>query len=272
MNATSASLDRALLRPVRLRHITWNKFKWLASLLSPVLLLLAWTLVTRGHWFSDRILVPPRDVYSAFLELCDSGELLEDLKISSWRLACGFGLGALGGLILGVLLEKSSAARAYLGPTFQALRQVPTLALIPMFILLFGIGETLKIVIIVKSTVYPVATATMEGVRNIPEQYLEVGRAYRLGPWASFKRILFPAAVPPILTGVRIALGRSWMVLVAIELLTADTGLGQTMETGRQMLRLDIVMVGVIVTGVIGFTLDRGLQVLERALLPWKHR
>jgi len=107
MNATSASLDRALLRPVRLRHITWNKFKWLASLLSPVLLLLAWTLVTRGHWFSDRILVPPRDVYSAFLELCDSGELLEDLKISSWRLACGFGLGALGGLILGVLLEKS---------------------------------------------------------------------------------------------------------------------------------------------------------------------
>jgi sulfonate transport system permease protein len=155
---------------------------------------------------------------------------------------------------------------------FQALRQVPTLALIPMFILLFGIGETLKIVIIVKSTLYPVAVATMDGVRNIPEHYLEVGRAYRLSPWASFKRILFPAAVPPILTGVRIALGRSWMVLVAIELLTADTGLGQTMETGRQMLRLDIVMVGVIVTGVIGFALDRGLELLERALVPWKAR
>ena len=272
MNAASASLNTALLRPVRLRRISWTRFKPLASLISPMLLLLVWTLVTRAHWFSDRILVPPRDVWSAFLELCDSGELIEGLKISLLRLACGFGLGALGGLILGVLLEKSSHARAYLGPTFQVLRQVPTLALIPMFILLFGIGETLKIVIIVKSTLYPVAVATMDGVRDIPERYLEVGRAYRLGAWASFKRILFPAAVPPILTGMRIALGRSWMVLVAIELLTADTGIGQTMETGRQMLRLDIVMVGVIVTGVIGFTLDRGLQLLERTLLPWKYR
>jgi sulfonate transport system permease protein len=272
MNAASASLETALLQPVRLRRVSWAKLKWSASAISPVLLLVVWTLVTRAHWFSDRLLVPPRDVWSAFLELCESGELSEDLRISLLRLACGFGLGSLGGLVLGVLLEKSSRARSYVGPLFQALRQVPTLALIPMFILLFGIGETLKIVIIVKSTLYPVAVATMDGVRNIPEHYLEVGRAYRLSPWASFKRILFPAAVPPILTGVRIALGRSWMVLVAIELLTADTGLGQTMETGRQMLRLDIVMVGVIVTGVIGFALDRGLELLERALVPWKAR
>jgi sulfonate transport system permease protein len=272
MNATSSSLQTTLLPQVPLRRFPWAKIKWLASAISPVLLLLVWTLATRAHIFSDRILVPPRDVWSAFLELCESGELSDDLKISLLRLALGFGLGSLAGLVLGVLLETSSLARSYIGPTFQVLRQVPTLALIPMFILLFGIGETLKIVIIVKSTVYPVALATMEGVRNIPEHYLEVGRAYCLGPWMSFKRILFPAAVPPILTGVRVALGRSWMVLVAIELLTADTGLGQTMETGRQMLRLDIVMVGVIVTGVIGFTLDRGLQLLERVLLPWKYR
>jgi sulfonate transport system permease protein len=272
VNAASTSLETLLSAPVPLRQVSWTKFKWLASAISPAVLLLLWTLATRAHWFSDRILVPPHEVWSAFLELCESGELSDDLKISLLRLACGFGLGSLGGLILGVLLEKSTRARGYVGPLFQALRQAPTLALIPMFILLFGIGETLKIVIIVKSALYPVAVATMDGVRNIPEHYLEVGRAYRLGPWTSFKRILFPAAVPPILTGVRIALGRSWMVLVAIELMTADTGLGQTMETGRQMLRLDIVMVGVIVTGVIGFALDRSLELLERALLPWKYR
>jgi len=272
MNAASSRLATTILPPLRLRTPIWSDFKWLTSAISPVVLLLAWILATRAHWFSDRILVPPREVWSAFLELCASGELWDDLKISLLRLSSGFGLGALGGLVLGIILETSSLARSYLNPLFQVLRQVPTLALIPMFILLFGIGETLKIVIIVKSTLYPVALATMEGVRNIPEHYLEVGRAYRLGPWMSFKRILFPAAVPPILTGLRIALGRSWMVLVAIELLTADAGLGQTMETGRQMLRLDIVMVGVIVTGVIGFTLDRGLQFLERALLPWIYR
>jgi sulfonate transport system permease protein len=272
VNAASTSLETALVVPVRLRWVSGVKFKWLAAAISPAMLLLIWMLVTRAHWFSDRILVPPREVWSAFLELCESGELADDLKISLLRLACGFGLGSLGGLVLGVLLETSAQVRSFLGPTFQVLRQVPTLALIPMFILLFGIGETLKIVIIIKATLYPVAVATMEGVRNIPEHYLEVGRAYRLGPWESFKRILFPAAVPPILTGVRIALGRSWMVLVAIELLTADTGLGQTMETGRQMLRLDIVMVGVIVTGLIGFSLDRGLEVLEWMLLPWRYR
>jgi sulfonate transport system permease protein len=98
-----------------------------------------------------------------------------------------------------------------------------------------------------------------------------VGRAFRLRPWAQFRHIIFPATVPPILTGVRTALGRSWMVLVAVELLAAETGIGQMMEVGRQMLRLDIVMVGVIITGVIGFSLDRGFRLLEQTLLPWKY-
>ncbi len=276
MNATTTTAGSATaasgLPPVTLRKIDWRRFLWLASWASPVLVLAAWTLVTRAHWFSDQILVPPQAVLDAVRELWDSGELPDDLKISLYRLALGFGLGAVGGVALGVLLATSRQAEAYLGPTFQLIRQVPTLALTPMFILLFGIGETLKIVIILKSTIYPVAIATMEGVRNIPRQYVEVGQAYRLGPWARFRYVIFPATIPPILTGVRVALGRSWMVLVAVELLAADTGIGQMMEVGRQMLRLDIVMVGVIATGVIGFGLDRGFRMLEHSLLPWKYR
>jgi sulfonate transport system permease protein len=246
------------------------RLKGLASLISPLLLLAAWTLVTRAHWFSEQILVPPHAVLDAFHEVWDSGELPQDLKISLYRLLLGFVLGALAGVALGVALARWRWAQIYLGPTFQVLRQVPTLSLIPMFVLLFGIGETLKIVIIVKSTLFPVAIATLEGARTIPREYLEVGRAYRLGAWAQFRRIIYPATVPAVLTGMRIALGRSWMVLVAVELLAADTGIGQMMEIGRQMLRLDIVMVGVFVTGLIGFGFDRGLRLLERTLLPWK--
>jgi sulfonate transport system permease protein len=253
-----------------LRRFNRPRLEGLASLISPLLLLAAWILVTRAHWFSDQILVPPQAVLDAFHEVWGSGELQGDLKISLYRLLLGFTLGGVAGLGLGVLLATSRQAQIYLGPTFHVLRQVPTLSLIPMFVLLFGIGETLKIVIIVKSTIFPVAIATLEGVRNIPREYLEVGRAYRLGPWTQFRRIIFPATVPAILTGVRIALGRSWMILVAVELLAADTGIGQMMEIGRQMLRLDIVMVGVIVTGVIGFAFDRGLRLLQRGLLPWK--
>ena len=244
----------------------------LAALISPVLLLITWTLVAQAHWFPEQILVSPQAVLAAAGEVWSSGELPDDLRISLYRLAAGFALGSLAGIILGVALSTSVQARAYLGPTFDTLRQVPTLALVPLFILMLGIGETLKIVIILKSTLFPVAIATADGIRNIPRAYLEVGRAFRLVAWTRFRRILFPATVPPILTGVRIALGRSWMVLVAVELLAADTGIGQMMETGRQMLRLDIVMVGVFVTGLIGFTLDRGLRGVEQALLPWKRR
>jgi sulfonate transport system permease protein len=255
-----------------LRKIDWRRLQALASLISPLLLLAAWILATRAHWFSDQILVPPQAVLDALREVWDSGELQGDLKISLYRLVLGFALGSAAGVALGVLLAASRQAEIYLGPTFHVLRQVPTLSLIPMFVLLFGIGETLKIVIIVKSTIFPVAIATLEGVRNIPREYLDVGRVYRLGAWTRFRRVIFPATVPAILTGVRIALGRSWMVLVAVELLAADTGIGQMMEIGRQMLRLDIVMVGVIVTGLCGFAFDRALRLLERGLLPWRRR
>jgi sulfonate transport system permease protein len=269
-SAATAGGAGSLLSGLEIRRIDWSRLRVLAGLISPLLLLVVWALAVRAHWFTEQILVPPAAVLDAFEEVWDSGELPDGLKISLYRLAAGFALGSLSGLALGTLLATSRQAQIYIGPTFNALRQVPTLALTPMFILIFGIGETLKIAIILKATLFPVAIATVEAVRDIPRAYLEVGRALRLPPWTQFRRILFPASVPPILTGVRIALGRSWMVLVAVELLAADTGIGQLMEIGRQMLRIDIVMVGVIVTGLIGFSLDRGLRLLEWALLPWK--
>ena len=271
-SAAAANSGPSLLSDLEIRRIDWSRLRVLGVLISPLLLLVAWTLVVRAHWFTEQILVPPSAVLEAFAEVWDSGELPDGLKISLYRLVIGFALGSVGGVALGTLLATSRQAQIYIGPTFNALRQVPTLALTPMFILLFGIGETLKVVIILKSTLFPVAIATLEAVRNIPRQYLEVGRAFRLRPWMQFRRIIFPASIPPILMGVRIALGRSWMVLVAVELLAADTGIGQMMEIGRQMLRIDIVMVGVIITGLIGFSLDRGLRLLEWAMLPWKRR
>lgn len=270
--AVTAGGAGPLLTELEIRRIDWSRLRLLAGLISPLALLLAWMLVVRTHWFTEQILVPPSAVLDAFVEVWESGELPDGLRISLYRLAMGFALGSVSGVALGTLLGTSRQAMIYIGPTFNVLRQIPTLALTPMFILIFGIGETLKIAIILKATLFPVAIATLEAVRDIPRSYREVGRALRLPPWVQFRRILFPASVPPILTGVRIALGRSWMVLVAVELLAADTGIGQMMEIGRQMLRIDIVMVGVIMTGLIGFSLDRSLRWLEWALLPWKRR
>lgn len=252
----------------RLVPAFWQRLPRAAvSWISPLVLLAAWAYASRQQWFPDQILVPPTVVLDAFREVWSSGELQDNMRISMTRLLLGFALGCGFGIAFGVLLATSARARSYLGPSFHALRQVPTLALTPMFILIFGIGETLKIVIIMKSTFFPVAIATLEGIRNVPRQFFEVGAVFRLGRFEQFRRIIFPATLPPILTGVRIALGRSWMVLVGVELLASDSGIGQMMEMGRQMLRLDTVMVCVIVTGLTGFIIDRGFRLLQTLLL-----
>src|SRR5690606_25358662 len=144
------------------------------SFISPLTLLAIWYWAAQSGLFPEQILVPPAVVLEAFHELTESGELQEHLQVSLYRLTVGFAIGAITGVIFGVLLALSKQVNEYCGPLFHALRQIPTLALIPMFVLFFGIGETLKIVIIVKATFFPVAVAAWDGVKGIPGQFLEV--------------------------------------------------------------------------------------------------
>ena len=169
-------------------------------------------------------------------------------------------------------MAVSPTLEAYFNPTFQILRQLPTIALIPAFIMFLGIGETIKIVLVAKATALPIALATFEAVRGIPRNYLDVASVYKVRPLALLLKIVLPATVPPVLTGLRIALGRSWMVLVAAELLVSENGLGQLMEYGRQMFQLDTVLVCVVLTGIIGFIFDKSFRLLEGRLVRWQHR
>ncbi|QXI31338.1 ABC transporter permease [Pseudomonas vanderleydeniana] len=245
-----------------LESLTW--------LISPLALLLLWALVADAGFFPRNLLVPPARVLQSFEELLASGELLEHLHDSLSRLTLGFGIGALAGLAFGIVMALSKRVQAYCGPLFHTLRQIPSIALIPMFVLLFGIDETFKIVIVAKTAFFPVALAASEGIKAIPRSYFEVADVYRLR-WPTFVReIALPAAAPSIITGFRIALTRAWVVLVATELLAADSGLGQMIEMSRQMLRIDVVMVGVLITGVIGFALDYSFRQLEQRLFRWQ--
>ncbi|MDF0729467.1 ABC transporter permease [Pseudomonas entomophila] len=241
-------------------------------LISPLALLALWAAVAAAGLFPANLLVPPVEVWRSFTDLLASGELQEHLAGSLTRLALGFAAGALGGLLFGTAMALSKTVEAYCAPLFHTLRQIPSIALIPMFVLLFGIDETFKIVIVAKTAFFPVALATGEGIRAIPRSHFEVAAVYRLGWPTVAARIALPAAVPAIVTGVRVALTRAWVVLVASELLAADSGLGQMIEMGRQMLRIDVVMVGVVVTGVIGFALDFSLRRVERRLSAWQRR
>lgn len=244
----------------------------LSWLISPMALLALWAVLANSGLFPANLLVPPLEVWRSFSELLATDELQAHLAASLSRLALGFVGGALGGLAFGTALALSKTVEAYCAPLFHTLRQVPSIALIPMFVLLFGVDETFKIVIVAKTAFFPVALATCEGVRAIPRSHFEVAAVYCLRWPTLVGRIALPAAVPAIVTGIRIALTRAWVVLVACELLAADSGLGQMIEMGRQMLRIDVVMVGVVVTGLIGFTLDYGLRRVERRFTGWQSR
>ncbi|WKL56741.1 ABC transporter permease [Asticcacaulis sp. ZE23SCel15] len=247
-----------------------NALKLILSVGSPLLLLIVWQAVTAFKLFPPEVLVSPTAVVSAFGEVITTGELQRHLSESLTRLAGGFTAGASLGLLFGLALALSKTVERVFGPTFQALRQVPVLAFIPMLILLLGIDEVFKIIIIAKAAFFPVALAAYDSVKGVPKSYFEVSSLYRAPWWVLISKILIPATIPNILAGVRLSLTRSWLVLVAAELIVADSGLGQMMEMGRQMFRLDIVMVGVIVAGVIGFGLDRLFQLLQAHALRWK--
>ncbi len=248
------------------RWLDWRFSAWT----SPILVLALWVLATEQAWAPQQILVPPLQVLEAARELAASGELADHVSISLARLLSGFAIGSLLGIAFGLLVGLSPRLDAYLAPSFQVLRQIPSVALIPLFILVFGIGETFKLVIVAKASFFIVALAVHDAVASLPARYAEVAAVLRFSRLQVIRKVVLPAIVPATLTGVRIALGRSWMVLVGAELLAAENGLGQMMEMARQMFRLDVVMVGVVLAGLIGLALDRSFRLVEAYLMRWQ--
>lgn len=245
-------------------------FTRLSALLPPLALIGAWQVASASGLFPAQVLVPPSEVARTLAALTANGELTAHLGQSLVRLLSGFAIGAVAGLVFGTAIALSKWAFALFSPLFLAVRQVPVLAFVPVLVLLLGIEEGFKITIVAIAAFFPVALAAFDGVRGVPRGWIEVARVYRTPPLAFVTRILVPATIPPVLTGLRIALARAWLVLVAAELLAADSGIGQMMEMGRQMFRIDVVLAGVIVSGLVGFALDRGAKSVERRATRWR--
>lgn len=234
------------------------------------LLLGAWFWVTHQGVFPPELLVPPLQVAHTLLELLRSDELGMHLTVSLQRLASGVGIGSVTGVLFGLVMAVSRTFEGYTRPLFDMVRQVPAVALIPAFILLFGIGETFKVLIIVKAAFFPIALASYQAVKGLPAHYIDVARVYRLPRAILFRRVLLPAVTPEIVTGLRLALGRSWGTLVVAELLASEAGIGQMIQFARETFRMDVVMVGIVVIGVTGFLLDSALKRVEQRFMHWR--
>lgn len=238
--------------------------------LLPLALFALWWLASRHHWMSEQILPPPSLVWSSAVELA-GGELWSHLAISLQRLFWGLLAGISGGAVLGAILGFSRRAERLIFPTFSALSQVPTLAWIPLFMVFFGIGEVLKLVVLIKAIVVPVTLHTLVGVRDAQPRLREAAQVLRLPTHLLIRRLVLPAALPAFMAGVRLALAAGWTSLLAVELLASSEGIGYLMVWARQLFMLDIVFVCIVVIAVIGVTMDRSIGWLDKKWVHWPH-
>ncbi|WCM53346.1 ABC transporter permease [Pseudomonas sp. WJP1] len=265
-------LPPAPARPVRKVEVPRTS-PWSLSLgdkalpwLLPLLLLGLWYLGVERGWLSEQVLPPPAYVYQALSDLVGNGDLWLNASASLQRVVVGFSLGALLGVALGLAMGLSRTLEDYLLPTFNALVQIPVLGWLPFALLLFGIGETLKYVLIAKAALVPITLCTLQAFRQAPKGLLEVGRIYGFSRRQSVTSIVLPAAIPTLFTGFRLGFTKAWLSLVVVELVASSEGLGYLIVYGRQLFQLDLVMAAVVVVGTLGLLIDRGFDYAEKRL------
>lgn len=236
----------------------------------PVGLLGLWTLAAERGWAPPQILPAPRLVFETIIDLAQSGDLFVNYGISLARVTAGFLVGSSIGALLGAAMGLSRRFESYVFPLFNALSQVPVLGWLPLAMMVFGIGESLKIVIIAQASLVPVAINVLNGIRRVPAQYVEVARVFEFSQAQYLRKVLLPATVPSLFVGVRYGLTLAWLSLVTVELLASSEGLGFLIVWGRQLFQLDLVLAAIISVGVVGLLLDKGLATLESRLLRWR--
>jgi sulfonate transport system permease protein len=239
-------------------------------LVFPTIALAIWFSGAYWGWLPQQILPGPPEVLGTLLEMLRSGELRAHTGISLLRVIDGFAVGATTGFALGAAMGLSRTVDDYVRPLFTAIAQVPALAWIPLAMLLLGIGETLKIVVIAKAAFVPVVMNTSAGIRNVSPLLLEVGEAFQFSAWQKLRLVVLPASLSSIFTGLRYGLTHSWIALVSVELVASSEGLGYLLVWGRQMFWLDTVLVSMLAIGVVGFLSDKVLAVVEQYFQQWQ--
>jgi sulfonate transport system permease protein len=256
---------------VLLLRRTWRAVvPLLWGLVFPAIVLPVWFSGAYWGWLPEQILPTPAEVWRTLLEMLRSGELKMHTGISLLRVIGGFAAGTAAGLALGAAMGLSRRIDDYVRPFFTAIAQVPALAWIPLAMLLLGIGEALKIVVIAKAAFVPVVMNTSAGIRNVPREFVEVGDTFQFSAWQKLQLVVLPGSIPSIFTGLRYGLTHAWIALVSVELVASSEGLGYLLVWGRQMFWLDTVLVSMIVIGLVGFVTDKVLAIVERHLQRWR--
>jgi sulfonate transport system permease protein len=242
------------------------------GVLLPLVLALGWEIVVHFKLASGRLVPPPSVIWTTFLEMWQAGELQRHILVTTGRVAAGFAIGVISGTLVGAIAGYSALTRRLIDPSMQALRAIPSLAWVPLFILWFGIFETSKVVLIAVGVFFPVYLGVMGAIMSVDRKLVEVGRAFRFSPAAMVRRILLPAVLPHYVIAVRSGLGLGWMFVVAAELLGASEGLGYLLIDGQQLGKPAQIVAAIVAFAIIGKISDWLIVLATAPLLRWEDR
>ncbi len=248
------------------RNTNWERF---LTLISPIIVLVTWEMLVRLGYLEALFFPPPSVIARTLWQLIVSGELKRELSVTLRRIILGFGLGVIPGLVLGLMMGSSSKIRAFLDPLVSATYPVPKITLLPLVMLIFGIGELSKIILVAIGCFYLMLINSMAGVRNINPLYFEVAKNYGAGRLKTFFRVLLPGSLPVVFTGARLSLGISLLLVVMVEFASAQRGIGAMIWLAWQTLRTERLYAGIIVIALLGWLFTSLLQRLEKILIPW---
>ncbi len=247
------------------RRVKQNGIGWLL----PALVIVGWEVASRAGVMPANVLPAPSAVAEAFWRLTLSGELIENIGVSTLRALAGFAIGGSIGFALGLANGLSALSRGLTDTTLQMIRNIPHLALIPLVILWFGIDEEAKLFLVALGVFFPIYVNTLLGIQSVDPQLVEMGRVYGMDRRALFFQVILPGALPAIFVGLRYALGIMWLTLIVAETISASSGLGYMAMQAREFLLIDVVVLSILIYALLGKLADSFARLLERLSLGW---
>lgn len=241
-----------------------------SRIVSPLLLLTLWEVASRTGLIPEHVLAAPSAVLRTLIGMVASGELPANLLVSFWRVAIGLGIGVTLGVALGIVAGLSRPGEVLVDPVLQIKRTIPVVALAPLFIVWFGIGETTKIALIAFATLFPVYLNLYNGIRGVDRRLVDAARSFGLRGLPLIVHVILPGALPSLLVGLRYALSVAIVMLVIAEQINASAGLGFLVNNARDFMRTDIIVVCLMVYALLGLAADTLLRIVEDRALAWR--
>jgi ABC-type nitrate/sulfonate/bicarbonate transport system permease component len=240
------------------------------SIASPLGLLLAWELAAQTGLIDVRFFPAPSAIIAKLIEMARSGELTENVLISLQRIVLGFLLGGVPAIVIGIAMGIWRPIRAIVDPLIVATYPIPKSSLLPLILLIFGLGEMSKVVMVAIGVFYPMAINATAGVLQINQIYLDVGKSFKASPWDTFRTIALPGALPFIMTGVKLGAGLALILIAIAEMVGAKSGIGFMIWSAWETFAVAKMYVGLFVIALIGFAISLMLNEIERWVIRWK--